>query len=182
MSEYHSLYIRVKINEEKRQQFFREKPDVQNVDANWQAWWNSQEMYSKQPLEQIPHYTTQNNRAIFDQLLHDRNSGSSEHYDAVSQNWTFISVFFSENYIEILPMLALLKSLAAYQHSEETGVAIIYDFLWGDDLVMAYLQFANAQAMLKPYTKIQEIDQVILGEANRAIKDAVEKYNKQFED
>ncbi|WP_312555155.1 hypothetical protein [Empedobacter brevis] len=182
MSEYHSLYIRVKISEEKLQQFFNARPVAQSTDENWLTWWNSHEMYSKQPLEQIPQYHTQNNRAVFDQLVNDRNFGSVEHYDTASQSWTFISAFFSENYIEILPMLALLKHLATYQHPEETGVALIYYFLWGDDEVMAYLEFANGQAMLKPYTKTQEIDAAILGEANKAIEAAVETYNKQFED
>lgn len=182
MSEYYSLYINIQISREKLNRFFEEKPLQLAPDENWKSWWNSREMHSKQPLERIPAYQKNSNRDIFDSLLKKKNFGSFERYDPASQRWTFVSVFFSENYVELLPMLALLKTLADCHGTEEKGVAFIYDFYWGNTSVMAYLDFSGTQTLLKNYTKAAEIDPEILNEANQLLETAVELLNKQFED
>ena len=182
MSEYASLYIKIQIKEERLRQFFLDKPVPQTVDENWLQWWDNREMHSKPPLLNIPHYQVQNNRAAFDQLLHGRDFGSVEHYDKTDKSWTFITVFFSENYLEILPMLSLLKNLATYQDMGDTGVAFIYDFCWGGEEVMAYLEFAGQQAIFNNYISPREIAPSILEQANSTLEAAMEKFNQQFED
>lgn len=182
MSEPNSLYVKIKISEEKLQQFFRDKPTPQTIDDDWLSWWDSREMYSKQALASIPVYRVESNRHLFDELINDLNFACFEQYDPTSQNWTFVSVFFSENYTEILPMLAMLKGLARYQRPDDTGVAILYDFLWGDSSVMAYLDFSDQQASLKAYTNIAEIKPSILSTANQVLENAVDSFNKRLED
>ncbi len=182
MAEYSSLYINLEINEEKLNQFFFEKPVSQVIDDDWLEWWNSREMHGKKPLEQLPAYVTATNRNVFDELLQDKDFGAKERYDRASQRWIFIVVFFSENYNEILPMLSLLKSLAAYQESTQRGVAFICDFCWGHHEVMAYLEFADQKALLKKYIAPAEIASFIIEEADRKLEQAVADFNKQFED
>ncbi|MBX3253593.1 MAG: hypothetical protein KF862_05580 [Chitinophagaceae bacterium] len=182
MAEYNSLYINIKIREERLQEFLQEKIIPQNIDDQWQKWWSSREMYSKQTLDHLPHYHFQNNSAIFNQLLKGKDFCSMEQYDENNQTWTFISVFFSENYTEILPMLSLLKSLAPYQEPENTGVACIYDFYWGTNQVMACLEFANQRALLKNYLSVTEIQPGVLEQANRTLEEAIETFNKKFND
>lgn len=182
MSEYNSLYVSVRIRQESLQQFFLEKPVPQHAADDWLTWWDSRDMYSKHPLEHIPHYPVQNNRAAFDQLLNDRDFGSAEHYDADTETWTFVSAFFSENYVELLPMLSLLKQLAGHQDTGGTGVAFIYDFFWGCHEVMAYLEFADQQARFKSYTSPTEIHPPVLEAANQLLEVTVDEFNKQFGD
>ncbi len=182
MSEYSSLYINIPIDEEKLNKFFEEKPLPLRPDESWKSWWDSREMHGKLPLERIPVYQANSNRDLFEDLLKKQKSGSFERYAPASLRWTFISVFFSENYVELLPMLMLLKNLAACRGTEEKGVAFIYDFYWGNTSVMAYLDFSGTQALLKNYTKTADIDQEIWNEANRLLEAAVETINKQFED
>ncbi|MBD1432407.1 hypothetical protein H8B06_06190 [Sphingobacterium sp. DN00404] len=182
MSEQCSLYINIQIKEEKLQQFFQEKPLPQSIDENWLQWWDNREMSGKKPLSNTPHFHVQHNRAVFDQLLNGRDFGSVEHYDKDEESWTFITIFFSENYLEILPMLALLKQLALLQDTANTGVSFIYDYNWGQYEVMAYLAFANQQALLKNYVTPQEIEPALLKEANEILEAAVKKFNQQFED
>lgn len=182
MAEYSSLYIKIEIAEEKLNQFFLDKPVQSMLDDAWLEWWNSREMYGKQALEQLPAYSTATNRAVFDELLRGRDFGATERYDTASQSWTFIAVFFSENYIEILPMLSLLQSLAAYQEHTQKGVAFIYDFCWGHHEVMAYLEFVDQKAWLKKYIDPTEIAPAILEEADRRLEEAVSYFNKQFGD
>ncbi|MBD1420956.1 hypothetical protein [Sphingobacterium chuzhouense] len=181
MSEPNSLYVKIKITKEKLQQFFQDKPRTQTIDENWLTWWDSREMYSKQPLENIPVYRMFSNRHILDELIKDRDFACSEQYDPISQNWIFVSVFFSENYTEILPMLAFLKNLANYQHNDGGGLAMIYDFLWGEGSIMAYLEFSGQQATLKPYTNITALEPTILYTANQALEKAVDSFNKNLE-
>src|SRR5690606_6097767 len=121
MSEPNSLYVKIKITKEKLQQFFLDKPRVQTIDENWRTWWDSREIYSKQALENIPVYCAESNRHILDGLIDDQDFACFEQYDPISQHWIFVSVFFSENYTEILPMLAFLKDLAHYQNSNDKG-------------------------------------------------------------
>ena len=170
MSEYRSLYVNIRIREEKLRQFFAEKPVAQPVDSNWLAWWDSREMYGKQPLTEIPICRTVTNREVFDELLSYRDMVASERYDPVSGNWIFVAVFYSENYTAILPMLALLKQLATYQDVDEKGVALIYDFYWGDHDVMASLAFGGGQASLQAHTATDQLDPGVLAEANRTLQ------------
>jgi len=182
MAEYSSLYIKVRIREDKLQQFFLAKPIQVEIDENLRSWWHSREMYHKPALENMPVYRANSNRAVFDELLNDRNLGSMEQYDAASQSWIFISVFYSENYREILPMLALLKTLAGYQEKEEKGLALVYDFYWGGTTVMALLEFSDQQALLKDFTHPGQIESSVMDTVNRALETAVKVLNKQFED
>ena len=181
MSEQCSLYIKIQIKEEKIQQFFQEKPLPQSIDEDWTRWWESREMSGKKRLVCVPNYTVQNNRAVFDELLKSRYAASVEHYDKDEESWTFITVYFSENYLEILPMLSLLKQLVSYQDDDNTGVAFIYDYCWGGDEVMAYLFFANQQAWLKNFVTLEEIEPAVLKEVNEKLEAAVKKLSQQFE-
>ncbi|WP_433903496.1 hypothetical protein [Sphingobacterium puteale] len=182
MAEYSSLYIKITIRKEKLQYFFQDKPVPQNVDENWSKWWDSREMFGKQALLNIPYYHVQSNRTVFDQLLDGRDFGSVEHYDKNDEIWTFTAIFFSENYTEILPMLSLMKQLATYQDKANTGIAFIYDFCWGSEEVMAYLEFTGQQALLKNYKVTDEIESSVLKEANLKLEDAVEKFNQGLKD
>lgn len=181
MSEPNSLYVKIKITKEKLDQFFHGKTPPQLPDDNWNAWWDTRKMYSKQALQNIPIYQGESNRHILDEFINDQDFACFEQYDAISQDWIFVSVFFSENYTEILPMLAFLKELAHYQDHDDKGTAIIYDFLWGDGSVMAYLEFSSQQATLKAYTKITEIAPTMLYIANQTLEKAVDSFNRKLE-
>ena len=173
MSEYQSLYINVRIAEARLRQFFADKPAEQLLDNDWLAWWDSREMYGKQPLTQIPICRTATNRAVFDELLSYRDMVASERYDSASGSWIFVAVFYSENYTAILPMLALLKQLATYQDADEKGVALIYDFYWGDHDVMASLAFGGGQASLQAHTETDQLDPEVLAQANRTLQEVL---------
>ena len=180
MSEQNSLFIQIKITEEKLQQFFRANPLPHVVDDNWLNWWNSRDMYQPRALEHIPVYE-KNNRAVINDWLNNRRMGCTENYEPASQTWTFSSVFFSENYTEILPMLALLKDLATYQDAGQEGFALVYNFYWGSDAVMAYLDFSNGEALLRNNVDMLLINPAITETANRQIEAAAKALAKKFE-
>lgn len=183
MSEYRSLYINIRIKEEKLQQFFAEKPAVQPLDSNWIAWWDSRRMYQKQPLTEIRVSRTATNGEVFDELIANRNVMAAEQYDNGAGHWTFVALMYSENYTEILPMLALLKHMATYQGKDGSGVALVYDFYWGDHDVMASMAFEDGQALLQTHTTTDQLNPEILAEANRTLNAVLDRLNEQqFED
>ena len=173
MSEYLSLYIKIKIKEEKLEQYYQEKPVTAVVDDNWRSWWETREMYHKMPLTHIPNYTLPTHRAIFDELLADPRTGSHMQYDLESEQWLFTCIFFSENYTELLPMLSALKSLPHYMDHQDKGIALIYDFYWGGTAVMAAISFDKRQARLEDQYDTSQLNPSSLEEANRLLEAAV---------
>lgn len=176
MSEQSSLYVNITIKKEKLEQFFQDKPVSVTIDANWLSWWDSREMYSKPELANVPVYNDSSNRAIIEEFLNDARMGAFENYDDEANTWNFGILFFSENYTEILPVLAFLKNLGNYQDKDEKGVAFIYDYFWGDESVMAYLEYADQKALFKNLSSTVDIEPVILKEANQKI----EKWSEQL--
>lgn len=181
MSEQCSLYVQIKIGENKLAAFFEDKPQPPLIDNNWLLWWESRAMYSKPSLTDIPTYSIPNNGAIIQEFVKDNRMGAYENYDDESGIWYLGIVFFSENYTEILPMLAWLKNLASYLEEDEKGVAFIYDFYWGDDSVMAYLEFSDKEALLMPTSHVSEINPAILAQANQQLESIVEEFQKRNE-
>lgn len=178
MSELNSLYVRIEIKKENLERFFQDKPMPAEIDQDWTSWWDSREMYSPSPLTEIPvysdipSYSSATNRDIFESFTKDPQTGSHVQEDGLS----FSTLFFSENYEEILPMLAWLKSIARYMDAGEEGVAMIYDFFWGGGSVMALLLFSDQQASFRPACDISEIDPEILDAANTHIAKCIRYY------
>ncbi|MEI2271734.1 hypothetical protein OHD16_06230 [Sphingobacterium sp. ML3W] len=171
--ELHTLYINIQIKKEKLNEFFIAKPMTSGIDDNWKQWWDSCEMYNRTGLKNIPTYTKENNRNVLDDLLSDSFFCSKEQYDDKRQYWGFTSLNFSENYYEILPMLAFLKQLGLYA---ESGYALIYDWMWGDETVMAFVEFREKQSWLAPVTTHAQIAPKILEEANNHLQEVSDSF------
>jgi len=175
--ELDTLYIRMQIAKENLATFFSAKPGPEMLDENWKQWWTSREMYSKTALEAVPTYSKQYNREVVDELLDDRFFAAAEHYDEDKRCWTFIAFNFSENYHEILPMLAFIKQLAKFS---DEGLVLIYNWMWGGESVMAFVRCQHGQALLQPVTESAQIPSEILRDIDRYLQVAADNhYNKQ---
>lgn len=170
MSEQHSLYIKVRITEEKLHEFFLSKPDPIELDQNWIEWWDTRKMYSKAPLDPATIYIGETNRSIVDEYLSDPRTGAMEEFDPLSGEWTLCILYYSENYTEILPMLAMLDGLSNYLENGQDGVMIIYDFIWGGDEVMAYMHLSSGKASLKDFTNTAELEETVFQQANQTLE------------
>lgn len=171
MSERNSLYINVQIKKEKLEEFFRAKPHLADMADDWKQWWDSREMYNKEALIAIPSYQSETNRAVLDELLRDEYFGAMEQYDAENLLWTFAVLNFSENYYEILPLLAFLKQLAEYT---EGGFSIIYDWMWGGDTVMAFVEFRQGKASLEAVSASTQLAPGLIEKADKNLEDFAE--------
>ncbi|WP_433900996.1 hypothetical protein [Sphingobacterium puteale] len=153
--ELDTLYISIQIEKERLNAFFAARPMQAAIDKNWLQWWESRQMYNKSDLETIPTYSRQCIRDVLDDLLNTASYGAMEQYDDTDQRWTFAALHFSENYHEILPMLALFKQLGSYT---QTGFALIFDWMWGGDTVMAYIDFKGGEASIEPVIASYEVE------------------------
>ncbi len=170
--ELDSLYISIRIEKARLKEFFAAQPISPNNAANWSQWWASRQMYSKTALEIIPSYSQVRIREVFDNLLKDRFYGAKEHYDEEKQRWTFAALNFSENYHEILPMLALLKQLEGYALD---GFVLIFDWMWGGDTVMVYVDFKEERALFETVTESSEIELKRFEEADQYLQALAEE-------
>ncbi|MCS4167662.1 hypothetical protein [Sphingobacterium sp. BIGb0116] len=170
--ELDSLYISIRIEKSRLNEFFSSKPISPNKDDNWSQWWESRQMYSKTTLEIIPSYSQARIREVFDNLLKDQFFGAKEYYDEEKQHWTFAVLNFSENYLEILPMLALLKQLEGFVLE---GYALIFDWMWGGDTVMAYVDFTAEGALLQTVTESYAVELKRFEEANQGLQKLAEE-------
>ena len=184
MSEPYSLYVNITIKKERLEQFFQDKPAKTEVDDNWIAWWNSRKKYGSDPLTDIRVYTNETNRSIADAFLGVRDMMTLED---VSQPgvWEYSSLFFSENYSEILPALSWLSSMAAYMDPSAEGVALIYNYFWdaeNDKAVMAHLVFKDQRAFIKLTSHSSEMEPALLAKANTALKGVWDKLTADHKD
>ena len=164
MSEQCSLYIKVRISKENLEGFLRARPIASTLNSNWLDWWDSRQMYSKTELKNIPAYHVPSNGDILQDILEDNHIIAKQAYQ--DGHWYLLGLQFSENYSEILPMLSWIKDLAAHTDNDDTGKAFIFDYLWGDKTVMAYIQISEKQGRLTRFNRTTEIDQETLAEAN----------------
>lgn len=180
MSELSSLFVKLKIKQENLDRFLAAPVTVASIDEDWTSWWDSREMYSKSPLEKIPAGFQSTNGAVFQSLVDDKQTISEEKQEAGV--YYFISGFFSENYYEILPMLAVLKSVALYMEEGDEGVAFIYDFFWGGEGVLAHLEIKAKKPVLKKTKQTSEINMELLAEANAMIQGVLDNIPGDYND
>jgi hypothetical protein len=184
MSEPYSLYVNISIKKERLEQFFQDKPAKTAVDSDWIAWWDSRKKYGSDPLTEIGVYTNESNRSIADAFLGVRDMMCIEDLSQPGV-WDYSSLFFSENYQEILPTLAWLRSIAAYMDPEEEGVALIYNYFWAPEnhkAVMAHLVFKEQQAFIKLTSHSSEMEPALLAKTNAALKGVWDKLTADHKD
>ena len=184
MSELYSLYVNITIKKERLEQFFKDKPAKTAVSPDWTAWWDSRKKYGSEPLTEIGVYTNESNRSIADAFLGVRDMMCLEDLSQPGI-WNYSSLFFSENYREILPALSWLSSIAAYMDPEEEGVALIYNYFWDaedDKAVMAHLVFKNQRASIQLTSHSPELEPALLSKANATLKGVWDKLTANHKD
>ena len=179
MAEKFSLYISIQISHKGLLDFLDRAFVTPQIDSSWQQWWDSRQMTNKAPLELRQLGFKGSNKAFLDEWVQDKYSLTKQRYDHELETWTFLSVFFTENYLELLPFLGLFGHLASYQRPHETGFALVYDYYWNSNTVMAFVAFNKGLAHLFNFGATNEIQRHLLDEANLALGAAVEHFTNK---
>lgn len=160
MSELSSLYCRVKIAKPQLEKFLSATIEEPTLNKNWSDWWNSRKMYSKMELTQdlLRTYSDKNNQGIIDAWMKYPEAMAFSDYDEATEEWHWGMIFFSENFVEMIPMFAFIISMENYVSESPENGAIVFPFFWGDDDVSSYINFENGKAVLNP--QVQTINDI----------------------
>jgi len=145
MSEPNSLFASIHIAEEDFQRFLRASPQVPRLDTDWSAWWEEREMQGKKTLREadMRAYPFANNAAVLQAWQEMKDTKTFSDYDAEKSLWYFGILFFSENYYEMIPGIAFVKSTEAFTEYHREDFCLIYQHFWADDSIAAYLCAEN---------------------------------------
>lgn len=155
MSELSSLFCKIKITKPQLENFLKSAPEKPELNDNWLKWWDSREMYSKMNLtpEYLRAYNDKTNQEILHGWIEYKQAMAFSDYDEVKEEWQLGMLFFSENYIEMLPMFSFIISMEKYVSENPENRAIVFPYFWGDTHVHAYIYFEEGKAILSPQIK-----------------------------
>ncbi|MBE8727267.1 hypothetical protein [Flavobacterium hungaricum] len=161
MSELSSLYCKVKITKTQLEKFLNSPLEEPELNQNWLDFWESRKMYSKSVLtkELLRTYNDHNNQEVINGWIDYPEAMAFSDYDETTEEWHWGMMFFSENYVEMIPMFAFIISLEKYVIESTENYAVVFPFFWGDDGVNAYIYFENGKAILSPKVQVlKDID------------------------
>lgn len=162
MSEPSSLFARISIRKENLETFLAAAPKKPYLDNSWINWWNSRQMIGPRPLmpEDIYAYNASSNKAILEDWQKKKNTGAFCDYDEATQTLNLGIIFFSENFGEMIPMLAFLFDLTDYKNDNPGDFAIVYPYFWGDRDLPVWITFDGKTLLLD--NQLQHIGEVDL--------------------
>lgn len=183
MSEQSSLFVKVNIKRDQLDAFLQAAPEQPLLEQDWIDWWKSRNMYGKNELtaSRLTRYMGDNNNAIVQSFKAAEYTITSSEYDVATEIWNFSIFFYSENFYEMIPGIAFIKSIAAFKKEEASDFGIIYNYFWGDDNVNAMIDFINGTASLTLINEKSQVDAEKLEYANNYLARQWEHYEKSIQ-
>ncbi|WP_394774750.1 hypothetical protein [Flavobacterium sp.] len=145
MSELNSFFAKIHITKDNFDSFLNSKPKMPTLNSDWLEWWNLKEMYNNEDLQEgnLYCYEGSTNESIINDWLESKQSLAFSDYDIKNEIWHFGIIMFAENYLEMIPGLAFIKSVAEFKTENKDDFAIVYSYLWGEEEIDAYIKFEN---------------------------------------
>ncbi|ROL81348.1 hypothetical protein BLX41_05760 [Pseudomonas protegens] len=162
-SEPSSVYLRCSMTPEQYAKAMAAPPRPALSYNDWQKWFDSKDMYGSarvdaQSLEDSGAKSLQEVAQMW------AGAGGTSHYDPQTGRWQFALLQFTENYGEMIQLLAPLRSVAPYCQPGSDSFLLIYSYIWGDgDNAYLTLNKQRSRFAVKP-TKAQR------AEADAALK------------
>lgn len=168
MSEPSSLYARFAIRPE-AYQAFRASPVAAPADfPDWAAWSATRPMHggplSAAALAEM-RSSGEPTGAVLDQWLGEDEQPveGNVREERDDETWTLSIALFSENYIEWIGFLSVLRGIAPYL-DDEGGAVLIHDYLWGDTAADVAVVFDEGTS-----TVVDEIPPLLLAVARQRL-------------
>ncbi|AXK55127.1 hypothetical protein [Pseudomonas protegens] len=162
-SEPSSVYLRCNMTPEQYAQAMAAPPRPAISYSDWQKWFDSKDMYGSARVD-AEWLQDSSARSLQEVVQMWAGTGGSSQYDPQTGRWQFALLEFTDNYGEMIQLLAPLRSVAPYCQSGSDSFLLIYSYIWGDG-DNAYLTFNKQRSQFagKP-TKAQR------AEADAALK------------
>ncbi|MGR4040872.1 hypothetical protein FW796_15725 [Pseudomonas sp. 910_21] len=162
-SEPSSVYLRCSMTPEHYAQAMAAPPRPAIAYNDWQKWFDSKDMYGSARVD-AESLEDSGAKSLQEVAQMWAGAGGTSHYDPQTGRWQFVLLQFTENYGEMIQLLAPLRSVAPYCQPGSDSFLLIYSYIWGDgDNAYLTLNKQRSRFAVKP-TKAQR------AEADAALK------------
>jgi len=162
-SEPSSVYLRCSMTPEHYAQAMAAPPRPAIAYNDWQKWFDSKDMYGSARVD-AESLEDSGAKSLQEVAQMWAGVGGTSHYDPQTGRWQFALLQFTENYGEMIQLLAPLRSVAPYCQPGSDSFLLIYSYIWGDgDNAYLTLNKQRSRFAVKP-TKAQR------AEADAALK------------
>ncbi|WP_416759087.1 hypothetical protein ACMGGD_11705 [Pseudomonas sp. BNK-6] len=162
-SEPSSVYLRCSMSPEQYAKAMAAAPRPAISYSDWQKWFDSKDMYGSARVD-AEWLQDSGARSLQEVVQMWAGTGGSSQYDPQTGRWQFALLEFTDNYGEMIQLLAPLRSVAPYCQPGSDSFLLIYSYIWGDgDNAYLTLNKQRSQFAGKP-TKAQR------AEADAALK------------
>ena len=162
-SEPSSVYLRCSMTPEQYAQAMAAPPRPAIAYNDWQKWFDSKDMYGSARVD-AESLEDSGAKSLQEVAQMWAGAGGTSHYDPQTGRWQFALLQFTENYGEMIQLLAPLRSVAPYCQPGSDSFLLIYSYIWGDgDNAYLTLNKQRSRFAVKP-TKAQR------AEADAALK------------
>lgn len=148
-SEPSSVYLRCTMTAEQYAKAMAAPPGSALAYSDWQAWFDSQGPSGLGPveLEWLRDYSAAPSLQALVQLW--LGAGGTSRYDPQTGSWQFALLEFTDNYGEMIQLLAPLRGVASYCQPQSGSFLFIYSYFWGNG-DNAYLTLDNQRSQFAP--------------------------------
>jgi hypothetical protein len=167
MSEPSSLYLRVTLTQEKRDALMASRIALPKDYDDWMPWLATKKMYGSvtaNDIKKLGASDTETFGAYINALTREMWTGARAQYDAATQRWTLVVLQLSENYLDFIDALAILRAVARYKDLAGDDFILVYPYIWGN-APDAYVELAQGASKF-----IAEIPTHAIEEANAGLK------------
>ncbi|WP_327439540.1 hypothetical protein [Pseudomonas donghuensis] len=130
-----SLYIRCNLSPAAYQAVMSAPVANPRQFDDWQRWYDSKDAYGAGELS--AHDLDRSTTCSLGDLIAgwvEFSPGSRSHYDEQAGVWTFAVLEFTDNYGEMLQLLAPLRQVAHYADVDSDSFLLIYSYIWGNGI------------------------------------------------
>ncbi|MGH8081407.1 MAG: hypothetical protein ACREP7_12610 [Lysobacter sp.] len=146
MSEPASLYARFTLSHEQYEAFMNSAPARPASFDDWQSWFDAHSLAGdgRVPGAILGDLDAARVADVIKAWREDEWTGTPPvEYDEIKQTLRIAMLQASENFHEMLRILTPLRGASAYNDPAADDFIVIFDFLWGDGEISAYLALHN---------------------------------------
>ncbi|WP_244997586.1 hypothetical protein [Pseudomonas viridiflava] len=130
-SEPSSVYMRCTISPAQYAKAMAAPPGSALAYSDWQNWFDGRKMYGSGKVD-VQSLRDSGAQSLEELVKSWVGAGGLSHYDKKTGRWQFALLLFTENYGEMIQLLAQLRSVAPYCEAESDSFLIIYSYVWGN--------------------------------------------------
>ncbi|QIH05692.1 MULTISPECIES: hypothetical protein [unclassified Pseudomonas] len=130
-SEPSSVYLRCTMTPEQYANAMAAAPRPAISYGDWQKWFDSKDMYGSARVD-AQWLQDSGARSLQEVVQIWAGQGSASHYDPRTGRWQFALLEFTDNYGEMIQLLAPLRGVAAFCQPDSDSFLFIYSYIWGD--------------------------------------------------